>query len=264
MASVKRSSAASNGGLLEPLLAMSAGIALEPEIEHVVRCHACQGPVQHPNRMDRLAARQIADLVAAGGAVGDDDVLRRRPRAPPAAGRPRPSRATPPASRPGSRTRRPCRSRRRRSAAPRAPAPSQRRERGGEGAERFLVAMPVHMRGGRQRLAAPGRASPAPGTRSAAWRGPASASRSGAGQQRAELVAQRQQAGRLQADHRQVAAPARPCVRRASARAWSTMPAARKVRPQHSGRPLRGGHRRRDSRRRASTRTAARRFSGSK
>ena len=35
-------------------------------------------PLQQPHRMDRLASRQVADLVAARRAIGDDDILRRR------------------------------------------------------------------------------------------------------------------------------------------------------------------------------------------
>ena len=50
----------------------------------------------------------------------------------------------------------------------------------------------------------------------------------GARQQRPELVAQREQAGRLQPDHRHRRRPELSSVRRASSRALSTMPAARK------------------------------------
>ena len=94
---------------------------------------------------------------------------------------------------------------------------AQSGERSGEGAERFLVAVAVDMRANRHRAAAARRSSRGPGTPTAASPG---RERFGlrAGQQGTELVAQSQQAGRLQPDDRQAAGQRRQRAPRLGAR----------------------------------------------
>ena len=112
----------------------------------------------------------------------------------------------------------------------------QHRQHAREGAEGLLMAMTVHKR--RWPAAAcsgrSGFSRARNSLNSNARRGQRLGLRTR--QQRSVFVTQSHQAGRFQADHRQIAGKW-SSVRRASSRALSTMPADRKLRPQHSGRP---------------------------
>ena len=141
-------------------------------------------------------------------------------------------------------------------------------------AERLLVAVAVQQRFLlRQRLQRRARAGPPSFSRarnsSNRQRVSASSAAASPGQHRQEFVAQREQARRLEPDDRHAARDVRrsaSSMRRASRFASSTRPAARKVRPQHSGRaPIVGrGDVHACSRRPRARASAACAFSGSK
>ena len=133
---------------------------------------------------------------------------------------------------------------------------------GGNAPKTLLVAMAVHVRASAS-SGASGSGCARPGTPPAASPARPARRASGAGQQGAELVLQREQAGRLQPDHRHVAGQRRQRASRLGARPLDH--AGGEVGAPAAERPARrGGGSRRDSRPPRSTRSAARRFSGSK
>ncbi len=224
--------------------------------------------------MARFAAGAFGDLVAAAGAAGGDEASRVRRRAS-WGGRPvRRFSSRHRNARPPCRTSRPCRSKVRSKV---STASSRDQLQGGcgcgGGAERLLVAMPVQQRGlARHR---PERQVKRPACRFArdefleelgvgGERGGFGATGNIAGNSSRRV----RRAGRFEPDDRGAGGVSQGAsaasMRRASCRASSTRPAARKVRPQHKAadRSARVSVTRYPAR--ASTRSAAKPFSGSK
>ena len=196
--------------------------------------------------MQRLASRPVVNLVAAAGPVGDEEVPGIGPRAPRAAGPARPSSSRPRSGRPRSRRRRPCRSSPSSTVSTSSPGtrPSavSTRRHGGEG---LLVAMAVQHgtacgEAGRSSSCSRPAACSRPRNSSNSSACAASVSLSVPGIMARNSSRKREQAGRLEPDDRHAALDiglqrVRACAA-PRARASSTRPAARKVRPQHSGR----------------------------
>ena len=161
---------------------------------------------QNLGHVYRLSIAAVGDLVPAGGAVGHDQRVGDRPCAPPAAATVRPWPSTSRNARPRSRSCRPCRSSSTSiTLTARSGHQRQRLLHGAHRAERLLVAMAVQQR----RLLGSGFSSSSAGPPSSRAPGiPRTGRRCRdrlrlrAEAHREELVAQGEQARRLQADHR--------------------------------------------------------------